>query len=361
MDAAKVTIRRFAFGVAEHPSQGRCDGHNGRRIAVAGAVQSCRWRSGVPDMVRGAVSYLPIARVSRLMRVSHIWGTSVIIITGATGNTGSRVARRLVESQPGERVVALVRPESDTRVIETLGIRVHRCDLQAPETYLPVVEAGAVFVETANLRFARAMAPPLVDAGVARAYCVTTTAVYSRFHSYASMYRDIERELTALPVPVTLLRPSMIYGNVQDHNMHKLIDVMRRSPLFPVFGPGVALMQPVFVDDLAAGIAGAVERGAVGTYDLAGPEPLSYNDVLMTVAEILGRKIRLIHINHNIAAAVVGMLQHVPGFPVTHEQVMRLLEDKAFDISASRTALGFAPRSFRDGITLEIEGLGSGR
>ena len=93
-------------------------------------------------------------------------------------------------------------------------------------------------------------------------------------------------------VEVTILRPSMIYGNERDHNMHKLLRVLDRTPAIPVFGAN-ALMQPVHVDDLADGIVRAVVADAHGEFNLAGPEPLAYQGVLRSAMAALGRRVAL--------------------------------------------------------------------
>lgn len=278
----------------------------------------------------------------------------MILITGATGNTGSFVAERLAGSFGASAITAFVRGDSDADALDALGVHVHRCDLGDPDSYLEVVQPGDIFVGISNLRHSDQMLPHLVAAGISRAHCITTTAVFSGFHSYSQLYREIEDRLRSAAVPVSLLRPSMIYGNERDHNMHRLIAVMRRSPIYPVFGDGASLMQPVFVEDLAGGIAAAVERGVAGEYNLAGPTALSYEAILREINAALGRHVRLVHLSHGVAAGMVKILERVPGFPIRHEQVMRLAEDKAFDISAATRDLDYRPRSFADGIRQEI-------
>ena len=278
----------------------------------------------------------------------------VIVMTGATGNTGTEVVKRLIDRQSGTRIIALVRPSSDVSVLEGLSVDLRRCDLEDASSYLQHVPRGASFLGISNIRHCDVMLPHLEAHGIDHAFCVTTTAVFSGYHSYSALYREIESRLRSANVPMTLLRPSMIYGNSRDRNMRKLVKVLDRLPIFPVFGPGTALMQPVYVGDLADGIVSAVESQAVGEFNLAGPSPLTYNQILSTVAESLGRNVNLVHINHTIAAHAVSLLEKIPGFPVRHEQVMRLLEDKAFDISSSVSEFNYRPRSFAEGIALQI-------
>ena len=131
---------------------------------------------------------------------------------------------------------------------------------------------------------------------------------------------------------------------------------MSRSPVFPMFGSGRALMQPVFVEDLAAGIVTAITKGGLEfkEYNLCGPEPISYREIVETILQILHRRVVLVSVNTHAAAVIARYAQRIPGFPVTEEQVLRLLEDKAFDISAAVTDLDYRPRSFLDGMSLEI-------
>ena len=277
----------------------------------------------------------------------------MLLVTGATGNTGLHVVRRLVAA--GEEIVALVRATSDTRELERLGVRTHVCELDRPETYRHLIEPGMTFVEMANLRHARAMMPHLD--GIGRAHFVTTTAVFSTFQSYGALYREIEAEMRRSKVQWSILRPSMIYGNERDRNMHRLLRAIAVTPVFPVFGPGTSLMQPVHVDDLAAGIVAAVLGNAEGEFNLAGPEPLPFNDILMQSARAVGRPLRLWHVDHFLAASIVKTCERLPRFPIKHEQVMRLLEDKAFDIDRAVGELGYQPRSFADGIRGEADRL----
>ena len=211
----------------------------------------------------------------------------------------------------------------------------------------------------ANLRIADVLLPVAQRAGCRRAFCVTTTGVFSAFNSYSKMYRDIEARMRESEIAVTILRPSMIYGNERDHNMHKLLAFIDRFPLFPIFGDGKALMQPVHVEDLAAGICSAVERNETGEFNLAGPRPVSYVDLLQTCADSLGRNIRFMNIPYSVATAAAAVLERVPRFPISREQVRRLAEDKVYDIEKSVRLLNYSPRELATGIADEIARLRS--
>ena len=74
--------------------------------------------------------------------------------------------------------------------------------------------------------------------------------------------------------------------------MHHLLRFLDCSPVFPMFGPGTNLWQPVYHEDCARGVLKALVRSAaVGqSYDLPGAEPLACRDLIRTAAEALGRR-----------------------------------------------------------------------
>jgi nucleoside-diphosphate-sugar epimerase len=282
-----------------------------------------------------------------------------LVITGATGNTGSEVIKKLRVCAPTLEILALTRPSSETSELRRMGVRILECDLNNVSTYQKHLNLNDTVLEIANLRFFRALKVAISMTGIQRAFFVTTTGVFSSFHSYAALYREIESEIRQSPFGITILRPSMIYGNERDHNMHKLLNFLNKTPVFPVFGDGTSLMQPVHVEDLATGIVTAITHNVFGEFNLAGPEPITYNSLLQISALALNKDIKLLHLPHKIVANFIAIAEKIPRFPIKHEQVMRLQENKSFDISDSVKSLSYTPRPFAVGIQQEVQRLRS--
>lgn len=276
------------------------------------------------------------------------------LITGATGNTGFKVVSRLKDENPDIEILCLVRSATHTEKLSELGVKFVICNLENPESYINHVQPSDIFIEIANLRIARMMLPILESIGVKRAFCVTTTGVFSKHHSYSKLYREIEEVMSSSSIKVTILRPSMIYGNEKDHNMHKLLNIVKKLPIYPVFGDGKSLMQPVHVDDLVEGIVQAIDRDAHGHYNLAGPKAITYKNLIDQAFKASERRGFIMFIPAKPVAILIGLLENLPGFPLKKEQVIRLQEDKIFDISTSVTELGYQPRSFEVGIAQEV-------
>ncbi len=279
------------------------------------------------------------------------------LITGATSGTGNAVLQRLTAKVGCAGIACLVRRTSDTRLPRALGVSLHEGDITDAATLAPLLSPETIYLDMTHPRYYPGTLAALTAAGVRRAYFVTTTGIFSRYHSCSAIYQLGETLIRDSGLVYTILRPSMIYGTARDKNMHRLLRVLDRYPVFPLFNHGLSLMQPVYVDDLADGIVAAVgdERTAGQAYNLAGPAPLRYLDIIEIILAQLGRNVRLLNINTQLAYLLVRGLQWVPGFPITAEQVLRLKEDKVFDIAPAAAALGYRPRSFAAGIRREID------
>jgi uncharacterized protein YbjT (DUF2867 family) len=274
--------------------------------------------------------------------------TDTILIVGATGFLGSAVAARLAPRNP----IALVRPTSDRSVLPK-GIELREGDLAHP---LPL-EGIDTLVYCASMGFGHV--PSLVRLlethAVRRAVFVSTTAIFTSLPSASRAVRlEAEAVVQASSLAWTILRPTMIYGTARDRNVSRLLRFLKRSPVFPLCGN--ALWQPIYVDDLADAILGALDAaGTYGkTYNLAGAEPLRFAALVRTAARAVGRR-RLALLPVPIHAAVLAArLTRV----VTSEQIQRLAEDKAFPFADAARDFNFSPRPFAEGVRLEAESLG---
>ena len=190
---------------------------------------------------------------------------------------------------------------------------------------------------------------------------VSTTAVTTRLPASSKQVRlAAEESIRASALDWTILRPTMIYGDPGDRNLSRLLPLLRRVPVLPVPG-GRQLQQPVHAADVADAVLAAAERPAAAghTYDVAGPEPLTFTDLLQTAARAVASRTRFVPVPVSpIIAAARGyeLLSRNPR--IRAEQVRRLAEDKAFAIDDAIRDLGYAPRPFAEGIRAEARAMG---
>ncbi len=280
-------------------------------------------------------------------------------MTGGSGFLGGHAIPLLVAR--GHSVSALSRSHDAAERVAQLGARPVAGDLDDPASIDQAFAASGAdaLVNLASLGFGHA--PAIVaaaeDAGLERAVFVSTTAIVTSVDARTKQTRrSAEDMIKASALDWTILRPTMIYGTPADRNMVRLLRLLRRTSLVPVPGGGRRLQQPVHVDDLAHAVVAALDAPAAvhRTFDVAGPEALTFEQVIEQAACAVGRRARVVPVPLAPAVSALSLYERVATRPrLKSEQLHRLAEDKAFDISAARRDLAFAPRPFAEGIRQE--------
>jgi nucleoside-diphosphate-sugar epimerase len=280
-----------------------------------------------------------------------------ILVSGGTGLLGRGLLCRLRESGEHE-VRCLVRPTSLAERLEDLELAYGDAgDAGSMARALRGIDA---FVHIAGIRYVPEVLEAMRRAGVERLVIVSSTSAHSRFEFRSAPRLVNEALLVGSGLRWTVVRPSMIYGSELDHNMHKLLRFLDRSPVFPLFGSGENLWQPVYYEDLARGLYAALTKpGTDGQiYDLPGLRPLTYLDLVRTAAGALGKSTRIVRIPAEPVRRTLVLAERMAlPLPVSSEQVLRLREDKAYSYEKAREELGYAPRAFEEGIALEVRRL----
>lgn len=261
----------------------------------------------------------------------------------------------------GHEVRCLVREESpNASRLSELNVEVAYGDARSGDDLLRAFSGAEAVAHVAGIEFAPQVVSAMKRAGVERLLAVSSTSAHSRFAFRSGPKREMEGVVRGSGLAWTIVRPAMIYGSELDKNIRKLLRFLDKSPVFPVFGSGENLWQPVYFEDCARGACEALVREAAvhEAYDLPGARPLTYDDLVRTAARALGKSPRLVHIPLEPVRRALAFAERlrVP-LPVESEQVLRLREDKAYPFEEARKELGYAPRSFAEGVRLEVERL----
>jgi len=262
--------------------------------------------------------------------------------------------------ESGHEVRCLVRRDSPNRSRLPAGVEVTQGDAGSEEDLARALGGVEAMVHVAGIEFAPQVVAACRRTRVGRLVVVGSTSVHSRYEFRSGMRKEMEGVVRESGLRWTVARPAMIYGSELDKNMHRLLRFLDRSPVFPLFGSGTNLWQPVYFEDCAAGVLSALEsdHAVHKSYDLPGPEPLAYRELVETAARTLGRKTRILPLPLEPVRRVLAIAEGAGlSLPVKSEQVLRLREDKAYPYREARADLGYAPRPFGEGIALEVERL----
>jgi len=125
-----------------------------------------------------------------------------------------------------------------------------------------------------------------------------------------------ERAVRASPLETTVFAPSIIYR--PGDPWITLLQRFSLLPAVPVSGSGDALYQPIWARDVARCVVATLDGGgsnpeANGRYELAGPELLTYDDIVEVVMEASGRARALLHVPLPVVHAGLRALELLTG------------------------------------------------
>jgi uncharacterized protein YbjT (DUF2867 family) len=176
----------------------------------------------------------------------------------------------------------------------------------------------------------------------------TRPEAVSRYHQTKFRAEELVR---SSGLDFTVLRPSLIYGP-EDAFVNMMAGQLRLAPIMPVIGSGTYRLQPIHVDDVARCFANALEMPeTVGhCYELCGNNRLSYAELLDGIAFALGKSAPFKpHLPLGVMRMIIPVMQRIPRFPITMDQLQMLIEENVCDGSWKRV-FHFEPRDFQEGI-----------
>jgi NADH dehydrogenase len=146
------------------------------------------------------------------------------------------------------------------------------------------------------------------EAGVRRIVHISITgASASSELTYFRGKGQAEQIVKESGLSYAIVRPTLVFGG-EDVLINNIAWGLRRFPLFPVFGNGDYPVQPVHVDDLANIAIAAANESLDLTLDAAGPETITYEELIRSIAKGIAARGRPIHVSPRIALLLTRAL-----------------------------------------------------
>jgi NADH dehydrogenase len=135
----------------------------------------------------------------------------------------------------------------------------------------------------------------------------------------------LERALQESGVSYCILRPAVLFGK-EDILINNIAWVLRRFPVFGLFGRGEYRLQPIYVDDLAELAVEQGERRENTVIDAIGPETFTYRGLVEQIGRIIGKPRPIIPLPPTVAhlvAIIVGVM--VCDVVITRQEIQGLM------------------------------------
>jgi uncharacterized protein YbjT (DUF2867 family) len=290
----------------------------------------------------------------------------VVTVFGGTGFLGRCIVRHLrlhgfcvrVASRHPDRGHALLPP--DDPQLRSIKADVHdeRSVAEALADAYGAVNAVSLYVEhgretfhSVHVESAQRVAAQAQRAGVKRLIHVSGIGADSRSQSlYIRKRGEGELAVREAFADAILIRPAVMFGP-DDAFLTTILNLLERLPIYPMFGNGQMLLQPVYVEDVGQAIAKLLQRAQTRPimFECGGPRVYSYEEFLRTVASAAGIKPILIPVPFAAWHSLAWIAEMLPNPPITRNQVELMQFDSA---SSSDTAgmgeLGISPHSIEE-------------
>ena len=134
---------------------------------------------------------------------------------------------------------------------------------------------------------------------------------------------EMEQTVGGSGIEHVIFRPSFVFA--RDGG---ILPTFRRlaklTPVTPIIGSGEQKIQPIWIDDVAVYFAAALDKGS-GTYELGGPDVVSWNEFWQRLKAALGQRRPSVHVPVSLMRVNALVTERLPGnIPLTRDLLTML-------------------------------------
>jgi uncharacterized protein YbjT (DUF2867 family) len=263
----------------------------------------------------------------------------MILVTGGTGFIGPKIVHRL--RAEGKDVRCLVRDRGRGRHLEGSGVELVEGDVtdrasldRAVAGSDAVIHLVAIIAgrqrdfESVMEQGTRNLVEAASAAGIRRFVLMSALGTSEATRDLVPYYHakwEMERTVQESGLDYVIFRPSFVFGP-DGGVVQQFTRIVRLSPVTPIVGSGRQRLQPIWVEDVAAYFAAAVDKpeAAGRTFEVGGPDVVTWNEFLERLKRVRGIRRPSVHVPTGLVRAQAVVLERLPNPPVTRDQLTML-------------------------------------
>lgn len=292
----------------------------------------------------------------------------MILVTGGTGFVGRNIVRLLVKK--GQRVKCLVRESSPRNVLDDLDVEFCTGNILVPGTLKEALQdidtvihlvgiikeiRGATF-ERIHTEGTKNVLEAARNAEIKKYIHMSALGTrpwgISRYHKTKWQAEEAVRNSG---LKYVILRPPIICG-ADDEFVNMFAKMIRQTfitRIIPVIGKGESRMQPIYVGDVAHCFVEAALNDNIlnKTYEIGGPDAISFNQILDTIMKVMQKNRFKIHLPMGIFKPLAFLMEKtLKDPPLNRDQLIMLREDNICNITEMKRDFNIQPMPFEDAI-----------
>jgi len=287
--------------------------------------------------------------------------TKNLLVTGASSEMGSALILQLLNNSD-LKIRAMVHRSP----VNIHGCEVRKGDLKKTDLLVKTLSGVDTVVHIAaltkstresdyfevNVRGTQNLIDASLDCGVKKIIYISSAAASLHGGGYSRSKLEAEQRIMQSGMQWVILRPSEVYGQRAGDSINQLIHWVQSYIFVPVIGAGTYKLSPVFINDVVPAMALAIFNDELEnkTIILAGPEELTYDDLVDRIATYFGVKRFKLYLPEGLIRLGIMIISKLGINFVVPDQIPRLLCNKSFRIDLAKEKLGYSPRILEEGI-----------
>ena len=294
-----------------------------------------------------------------------------LAITGITGKSGLFLWKEIVSNEDkirqvfpdGVNLISRELNRLDNFKLLKLPVYKYSGNLLDERVDLKFCDGCDTLLHIAGIHWSLPLVKSAIEKGIKRLILIHTTGIYSKYKAAGDEYRQIDAEIYKLAkensINLTILRPTMIYGDISDRNVIVFITMVDRLKIMPTVNGAHYELQPVHCEDLGKAYYRVLLNPEICNnkdYVLSGGEPIELRSMFDEIAKNLG--VRRKYINCPFILAYIGawfIFILSLGKKDYREKVQRLVEPRVYSHEEATKDFGYSPMTFKEGVVDEVK------